>query len=172
MEASPGEPILVSLAAPFNVIHDPPSDNKVADACIKLHCGQAVGAIGVHVDDLWHWLEECEDKEKGDRARWMTVLEIVWTTFTDGEIPAALMLSLLVIIPKPDSSERGIGLLESMWKLIKKIINHHLVQAIECDEALHGSQKKRGCGTAVSNVDWNRKEHCARGKPSSKSFFT
>ena len=51
----------------------------------------------------------------------MDVLEIVETAFTTGELPVQLTWSLLVIIPKPSGGVRGIGLLETVWKLIKTI---------------------------------------------------
>ena len=61
----------------------------------------------------------------------------------------ALSRSILVVIPKPYGGFRGIGLLESLFKMIKVIINTLLTAAIPFHNGLHGFCKKRGYGMAL-----------------------
>ena len=71
------------------------------------------------------------------------------STFWDGELPKALCLSILFTIPKPCGGVQGIGLLESIWKLIERIIDRRLSHGIHFHDALHGFRKKRGCRTTI-----------------------
>ena len=65
----------------------------------------------------------------------------------------AFSYGVLVIIPKDDKGGvRGIGLLESIHKIISQIINLRLGETIKfCDE-VHGFRKRRGCYTAIGEA--------------------
>ena len=68
------------------------------------------------------------------------------------EVLYAFLFRILVMIPKDDVGERGIGLLEALHKLISNIINGRMVDVIEfCDE-IYGSRKKRGTYTAFGET--------------------
>jgi len=69
--------------------------------------------------------------------------------FAEGEIPKAFSESILVLILKAEQGQfRGIALLEIPYKVISSIINTRLTK-IELHDALHGSVKGRGMGTAI-----------------------
>jgi hypothetical protein len=52
--------------------------------------------------------------------------------------------SIMVLLPKPDGSSQGIGLLEVIWKLLMSIIDGQLKAAISFHDALHGFRPGRG----------------------------
>ena len=139
---SPGAPIPIHLETPFVINDAPPTPDEVAEACMELKRNRACGPSGMRNEDLRRWLANYRkrDATETDKEPWLHVLEIVDSAFRDGELPKALTLSLLVIIPKPCGGVRGIGLLESIWKLAHGITFH---------DSLHGFRKKRGCGTAI-----------------------
>jgi hypothetical protein len=64
----------------------------------------------------------------------------------NGIIPCQLDHSIL--IPKGGSNYRGIRLLEPIWKVIEKIIDHRL-DAFKLHNSLHGCRNKRRTETAI-----------------------
>ena len=148
---SPGLDIPIRLETPFVILNAPPSPDEIADACRELRRNRACGASGMRNEDLQRWLTNYrrEGASQANREPWEHVCEIVDTAFADGELPKALSLSTLVIIPKPAGGVRGIGLLELIWKLIERIISNRLAAGIQFHDALHGFRKGRGCGTAI-----------------------
>ena len=73
-------------------------------------------------------------------------MQHIWDT---GEIPAQMLLTIIVLIPKGNSGDfRGIGLLEVIWKVIEKVIDTRL-KCVPLHDALHGFRPGRGCSTAI-----------------------
>ena len=66
-------------------------------------------------------------------------------------------------MPKPSGGARGIGLSETTWKLIEKIIDRHLIHGIQFHDALHGFHKQQGCGTANLECKLQQKEALMKG---------
>ena len=162
---SPGDGIPIHLDMPFVIDDAPPTPAEVADACRDLKRNRTCGLSGIQVEDLQHWLKEYQkqDTTEADKEPWNIVLELVDEAFASGDLPRVLSLSLLVIIPKPSGGVHGIGLLETLWKLIEKICEKCFSQGIKFHDALHGFRKHgikfhdtlhgfkkhRGCGTAI-----------------------
>jgi hypothetical protein len=71
--------------------------------------------------------------------------------FETGYIPQEMTWSILVLIPTTSGGTRGIGLLETIWKVCSSIINRHLQESIPFHEALHGFRP--GCGTGTASLD-------------------
>jgi hypothetical protein len=65
-----------------------------------------------------------------------------------GKIPPQLEWVITVLIPKGGSNYCGIGLLEPIWKVIERVMDHRL-EAIALHNSLHGCLNGRGTGTAV-----------------------
>ena len=60
-----------------------------------------------------------------------------------------MLLTTVVLIPKGNSGDyRGIGLLEVIWKLIKRVLDERMLE-IEVHDCLHGFRAKRDCGTGI-----------------------
>jgi hypothetical protein len=76
------------------------------------------------------------------------VCHTVKQIFETGQIPEEMTWSILVLIPKASGGTRGIGLLDTLWKVCSSIINRRLQESISLHESLHGFQKGRGTGTA------------------------
>ena len=55
----------------------------------------------------------------------------------------------MVLIPKGGGGSRGIGLLETIWKLISSIIDRRIKEGITFHDALHGFCPRRGTGTGI-----------------------
>ena len=133
---------------PYDVLDEIPDEGEIADACQSLRLGRASGASGIKPEHLRKWLRDYHHPD-GDSAPWQTVVELVQRAFSHGDLPQALSRSILVVIPKPQGGNRGLGLLETLLKLIEKIIDVRLTSAITFHPGLHGFRKKRGCGTAI-----------------------
>ncbi len=73
---------------------------------------------------------------------------MVQAAWTHGEIPHQLLWIIVVLIPKGGGDYRGIGLLETIWKVIERIIDHRL-DAFNLHDSLHGCRNKCGTGTAI-----------------------
>jgi len=105
------------------------------------------GPTGIRTEDLRRWHAE----KLENPAPWDTVLRLLRTMFLRGRMPTTLADNILVLLPKNDGSNhhRGIGLLESLWKLATTIINRRLLRSIDFHDDLHGFCPGRGTGTAI-----------------------
>ena len=54
------------------------------------------------------------------------------------EIPQGLVWTILVLILKLNTYTWGIGLLETLWKVLEAIINAHLRASIHFHNVTHG----------------------------------
>jgi hypothetical protein len=143
---SPGDPLPVR--APNFMIPDlPPDHNEIVEALRRLKTGKAPGPSGLRVETLKTWLDDFTAGR--NQEPWMELVALVQHCFSTGELPTALGFSTLVLIPKGDGGMRGIGLLETVWKLMSSIVNRRLCNNIVFDDALHGFRAGRGTGTAT-----------------------
>ena len=58
---------------------------------------------------------------------------------------------IVVLIPKGNDDFRGIGLLESFWKVLEIVLDIRL-QAIPLHDSLHGFMSGRGTGAATMEI--------------------
>ena len=155
---SPPVPIHVT---PFAIADEPPGEEEIIDALLKLRNFKAAGPSGLRVEDLksWYHAARGDPRAPSDISftpdpvavdRWEKVLELIRIAFADGDVPSALCNGALVLIPKATPGQfRGIALLEVVYKLISSICNRRIQSAIEFDDAIHGFRPKRGTGTAI-----------------------
>ena len=66
--------------------------------------------------------EQCESPNEPNPAEpnynnWTPLCNLIQHMWTTGDIPTELTWSIVVLIPKSDGGHRGIGLLETLWKL-------------------------------------------------------
>ena len=84
---------------------------------------------------------------------WKIVADLVRECFVLGTSPKAFTYGTLVIIPKDDKGGvGGIGLLETIHKLISAIINLRISLTVEFCEAVHGFRQRRGCFRAIGET--------------------
>ena len=159
-EAPSEDPIPIHVDS-FDIDDDPPSEDEIRRALMKLRNNRAAGASGITVENLKEWEalarppppkddEEPVAPDPTALILWEKVLEIVRLAFNDGEIPRKFSEGILVLIPKSSPGEyRGIALLEIIYKLLSAIINRRLCDKVKLDDALHGFRAGRGTGTAI-----------------------
>jgi hypothetical protein len=75
-------------------------------------------------------------------------VQLVQAAWAHGTIPRQLLWIIVVLILKGGGDYRGIGLLEPVWKCIKRVIDHQL-KAIDLHDSLHGCCNNHGTGTAI-----------------------
>lgn len=134
-----------------------PDETEIKEALFRMRSRKSPGLTGVSVDHLKSWYNRAYPKEgKPDEEAvglWQKVVQIVQKCIGEGEIPSAFTYGVLVIIPKDDKGGvRGIGLLETLHKLVSQIINMRLNATVKFCEAVHGFRKKRGCFTAIGEA--------------------
>jgi hypothetical protein len=126
-----------------------PTTYEIIQAIKKLRNGRAPGVTRIRTEDLKRWAQMHEDVD-GDSTPFNILHQIIEEAFTSGAIPQSLHVAILILIPKPSSTEyRGIGLLETVWKTISSIINIRIRHVVQFDEAVHGFREQRGTGTAI-----------------------
>ena len=77
------------------------------------------------------------------------MLNLIGDIFETGKIPQQMTWETMVIIPKGNKKFRGIGILDTVWKLCSNIINRRRIEEIKYHDSLHGFRGKRGTGTAI-----------------------
>jgi Reverse transcriptase (RNA-dependent DNA polymerase) len=137
------EPALPIQYVPTPVPDDIPNDFEITLAIQKLRKHKAPGPSGLQTENVLHWMRD------PDQANWNNLIKLIQHVFVTGEIPQRLAFSTLVLLPKPDGGVRGIGLLETIWKIISIIIKDRLVDTIQFDDSLHGFLPRRGTATAI-----------------------
>ncbi len=84
-------------------------------------------------------LEEEDPEGQGNFAgygdNWRLFVELAQVVWTHGIIPHQMLWSIVVLIPKGGGDYRGIGLLEPIWKVLKRIMDCTL-DAIELHDSL------------------------------------
>jgi hypothetical protein len=152
---SPGDPL------PFNVQRtkinkDVPLNGEIRTAVSKLSNGRAAGASGMRAEHAKEWLRGIRQEDNperlgggpGDGDHWRLFVQLVQAAWTHSKIPLQLLWIIVILIPKGGGDYRGIGLLEPIWKVIKRIIDHWL-DAFVLHDSLHGCHNKCSTGTAI-----------------------
>jgi len=97
---------------------------------------------------------------------------MVQATFVSGELPTLLHCNILVLIPKTEPGKvRGIGLLESLWKLITTIIHCRLMRGITFHPDMHRFLPKKGCSTACMEAKLQMQHMYCIGQPLYQIFI-
>ena len=63
-------------------------------------------------------------------------------------IPQQMRWVITVLIPKGGGEYQGIGLMEPIWKVLERIVDHRL-ETIVLHDSFHGCLKHRGMGTVI-----------------------
>ncbi len=112
----------------FNIPDDVPDEDEIVAALRLLRNNKAPGPSRIRNEDLKFWYAN----QDTDPAPWRTVVDIVQLAFRTGQLPTFLQCNILVLIPKSEPGQvTGIGLLESVWKLIMTIIHSRLLDNIQ-----------------------------------------
>jgi hypothetical protein len=157
---SQGDPVPINVKR-TEINNNAPLDGEIRTAVSKLSNGRAAGASGMRAEHAKEWLRgifQKDDPERlgggpGDGDHWRLFVQLVQAAWTHGKIPCQLLWIIVVLIPKGGGDYRGIGLLEPIWKVIERIIDHRL-DAFDLHDSFHGCRNKRGTGTAIIEAKW------------------
>jgi Reverse transcriptase (RNA-dependent DNA polymerase) len=158
---SPGPTISVHYIADRPIYDECPTAAEILVAVHRLKNGKAPGPSKLRTEDVKRWAEERESNPEP----WNKFVDLIFHVFTTGEIPQRLCFSILVLIPKPSGGIRGIGLLETVWKVISLIINARIISATPFSNTLHGFRANRGTGTAILEAWLNLDVSIQQGLP-------
>ena len=131
---------------------------------------KAPGLSGLLVDTLKEWFrgtypERADVQPDLDCVEnWKVVQDIVRECFEKGTAPTAFQMGTLIIIPKDDKGGVcGIGLLESVHKLISAVTNLRMNRTIQFCSAVHVFCRHRGCFTAMGEAKLRIQRSTCRG---------
>jgi hypothetical protein len=120
--------------APVDVRDNVPTNGEIRITVSELINGRSAGASCIRAEHLKEWLRGMkleEDPETGPNIvgagdRWRALAWLVQAVWDKGRIPLQLGWVDTVLIPKGGEDYRGIGLLEPIWKVIKRVMDHQL----------------------------------------------
>ena len=78
------------------------------------------------VEHLKAWLRAATREKEPDTETWEKVISVIQVEFREGYTPEALRWTTMVLIPKGSREYRGIGLVETIWKVCTSIVNSRL----------------------------------------------
>ena len=147
----PGDPIPIHVT-PFQIRDDIPDADEIGRAVGRLKRGKAPGPTGIQADSYKDWYDLAhpeDDNIAPDAHRWELLVQLVQHCWQHGTIPEEATWNLLALLPKGNGDFRGIGLLETFWKIIEAVIDSRVGQSVQFHDILHGFLPRRGTGTAI-----------------------
>ena len=82
----------------------------------------------------------------------MCLVGIVQKMWQARDIPQELGWTVLVLIPKGTTYTQGIGILETLWKVVEALIYTRLIASIQFHDVLHGFRSGRGTGMDIMEL--------------------
>jgi hypothetical protein len=150
---APGAPIPIPPHCLWQVHDNAPQAEEIAWHVRQLKTKKAPGTSGICPEDMQHWLEL---HKAGDNKQLFWLLtEIVQSAFLTGQLPQGLSVVMLVLLRKLGSSHfLGMGLLESMWKLILSTIETDRCCGVQqCSTRLPSGERHWDSGS-LQQAEW------------------
>ena len=149
----PPGPSLSTHNEPIKVNEDIPSEAEVEAAVRRLHPHRTGGHTHLRAEYSKKWQQEAYPMEQLKtplwREQWICLVDLVQHMWSMVEIPQELGWMVLVLNPKGNTCTRGIGLLDTIWKVVEALINTHLRASLQMHYVLHGLRSGRGTGAAI-----------------------
>jgi hypothetical protein len=141
---------------PYAIGNNQPIERELRAAVSLLSHGRCRGTLGIRVEHIKVWLRGAKKEEDPEMAashvgagktwhKFVCLCSFVWNT---GAIPQQLCWVIMVLIPKGGKEYYGIGLLEPIWKVLKKVMDLRL-EAIILHDSLHRYLALQGTGTGI-----------------------
>jgi hypothetical protein len=145
---------------PIPVPDGTPTDHEIWEVVGKLRNGRAAGATGMQAEHLKEWLrgikrEEAADGVEGAGDCWRLLVALMQATWKSGTVPTQMSWMVIMFLPKGGGDYCGIGLLDSMWKVVEKIMVARM-SCLKLHDCLHGRLLRRGTGAAIMEVKLNQ----------------
>jgi len=102
----------------------------------------------VHLKKWHRQAHTLKEEDVPQPEAWNELAKLVRHTWEHSELPQELCCCVQVMIPKPDGGSRGIGLLETVLKVLERIINSRVTAKVKFHDCLHGFRVARGTDTA------------------------
>ena len=129
---------------PYLIEDDIPQEQEIEKVVKRLKGGKSPGPSGLHVDTIKEWLVEDRKDTTNSSSHWKRLVINIQDIFKSKKLPESVCNQTLVMIPKEDQGEfRGIGLIETMWKILSSIINSRIQRGINYQEFVHGFRQKK-----------------------------
>ena len=156
----PVGPPIPTMVTPAPVDDRVPTEDEIADAVYRLKNNKATGPTGMKAEHFKEWYEAARPEPKPGEPdapvprpeKWNRLVELIQHMFRTGEVPTKCAWSFLAVIPKPDGGQRGVGLVEAVWKVCEAIIDTRVKKVIRFHDILHGFCQTRGTSTAIMEV--------------------
>ena len=116
----------------------PTEVGDIAATVRKIRSVRAVGPSGMKAEHLKVRLQAGTMEKEPDTETWDKVVSVIQVEFWEGYTPEALMWTTMVLILKVGGEYRGIGMVETIWKVYTSIVNIRLRSSIVLHEILHG----------------------------------
>ena len=88
-----------------------------------------------------------------ESIRWELVLRLIQLIFRDGKVPKYIVWATMVLLPKGKGGNRGIVIVEVLWKVCSVVVNFQLKRISVFHNALHGFIEGIGAGTAIMDAN-------------------
>ena len=151
----PGDPIPVHVQ-PQPIPDTVPTEDEILDAVKRLHNGKTPGPSRLQGEQIKKWVRlaypeatETDPSPVPDTRRWQAVVRLIQHQFATGDVATEVAWSFLALLPKPDGGKRGVGLIETIWKLTEAIVDTRIKAYVQYHDLLHGFTAHRGTGTAI-----------------------
>ena len=82
----------------------------------------------------------------------MCLVEILEHICSTGYKTQELVWTVLFLIPEETTNTRGIGLLETLGKVVEALIDTRLCASLQLHDVFHGFSSGRGMGTAIMEL--------------------
>ena len=125
-------------------------------ALLRLRPHRAGGHTHLRAEHFKYWRREAypgeQLKTSLQRERWLCLVDIVQNMWRKGDTPQELRWLVLVLIPKGTTNTQGIGLLETLWKVVEALIDTRLRSRLQMHDVLHGFRAGRGMGMDIMDL--------------------
>ncbi len=141
---------------PYAIANNQPIESKLRAAVSLLGRGRCGGAWRIQAEHIKAWLRGAKKEEDPETAAshiragktWHEFVHLCTSIWNTGTILQQMCWVITVLIPKGGGEYRGIGLLEPIWKVLKKVMDLRL-KAIALHDSLHGCLALQGTGTGI-----------------------
>jgi hypothetical protein len=141
---------------PYAIGNNQPIESKLRAAVSLLIHRRCGGALGIRAEHIKAWLRGAKKEEDPETAAshvgagktWHEFICLCSSIWNTGAIPQQMCWVITVLIPKGGGEYHGIGLLEPIWKVLKKVMDLRL-EAIVLHNSLHGCLALQGTGTGI-----------------------